>query len=128
MIPFIIRIAVNAVALLVIANVSGGAIFVKSFGVALVVALVLGVANATVKPILMAIAKAMTCVLSCLTLGLWSLALSFLINGFLFWITAQYLDGIKIRGNSFWTACFVALALSVINSLATVFTRREDEK
>jgi uncharacterized membrane protein YvlD (DUF360 family) len=62
-----------------------------------------------------------------LTLGLWSLVLSFLINGFLFWLAAQVLVGFKIRDNSFWTACYGALALAVVNSLATVFTRREDK-
>ncbi|HEX8833778.1 MAG TPA: phage holin family protein [Abditibacteriaceae bacterium] len=128
MIGFVIRIVINAVALLAIARLSDSNILVKSFLAALVVALVLGVANATVKPILYGIAKTMTCALSCLTLGLWSLALSWLINGALFWLAAQYLDGFSIRNNNFWTALWGALALSIVNALATVFTRREKDE
>lgn len=114
--------------MLVIARISNGSIIVGSFFTALVVALILGLANATVKPMLLGLAKAMTCALSCLTLGLWSLALSFLMNGLMFWLAAQTLDGFKIRNNDFWTACWGALALAIVNALATVLTRRDDDK
>jgi putative membrane protein len=120
MISFLIRTVINAVALLIIANVSGGQIQVQSFFAAVVAALVLGVANAVVKPILQFIAGGMTCVLSCLTLGLWSLILSWLINGFLFWAAGQLLSGFIVKG--FWAALLGALALSIVNALATVFT------
>jgi putative membrane protein len=122
---FIIRTIINALALLVIANISGGQIIVRGFGAAVLVAVVLGLANAVVKPVLYAIAKTMTCVLTCVTLGLWSLILSWLINGLLFWGAAQLLQGFGVR--SFWAALWGALALSIVNALATVFTRREED-
>lgn len=127
MIGFLIRLAVNAVALIVIANASGGQILVTNFMHALIAALVLGLANAVVKPILQAVAGGMTCMLSCLTLGLWSLILSWLINALLFWGAGQLLDGFEVKG--FWPAMLGALALSIVNALATVFTRdHKDEK
>ena len=126
MIGFIIRTVINALALLVIANLSGGHIIVRSFGAAVLVAVVLGLANAVVKPILYAVAKAMTCVLTCVTLGLWSLILSWLINGLLFWLAAEFLQGFGVT--SFWAALWGALALSIVNALATVFTRQEKEE
>lgn len=125
MISFIIRTVINAVALLIIANVSGGQIQVKGFTAAVIAALVLGLANAVVKPILYAAAKAMTCVLSCLTLGLWSLALSWLINGLLFYVAGQLLDGFVVKG--FGAALWGALALSIVNALATVLTRQDED-
>ena len=128
MLAFFLRIAINAIALLAIGRLSGGAIVIGSFGTALIVAAVLGVANATVKPVLLSIAKGMTRALSCLTLGLWSLALSFLMNGLMFWGAAQWFDGFRIYHNSFWTACWGALVLSCVNALATVFTRRDDDE
>jgi putative membrane protein len=125
MIAFLIRTVISAVALLVIANVSGGQIVVSNFVSALIAAVVLGLANAVVKPILQFIAGSMTCVLSCLTLGLWSLILSWLINGFLFWLAGQVLDGFVVKG--FWPALLGALALSIVNALATVFTSKDKD-
>ena len=125
MIGFIIRTVINALALLVIANLSDGHIVVRGFVAAVLVALVLGLANAVVKPILYAVAKAMTCVLTCVTLGLWSLILSWLINGLLFWAAAELIDGFDVT--DFWAALWGALALSIVNALATVFTRREKD-
>lgn len=127
MIAFIIRTALSAVALLVIANLSNGAITITNFGTALVVAVILGLANAVVKPILMAIAGSMTCVLSCLTLGLWSLVLSCLINGLIFYLAGQSLvPGFAVKG--FVPALYGALALSIVNAVASSLTRRDTQR
>ena len=125
MISFIIRTVINAVALLVIASVSGGYIVIENYIAAFVAAVVLGLANAVVKPILFGIAKTMTCVLSCLTLGLWSLVLSWLINGLLFYAAGQFVPGFSVKG--FWPPLWGALALSIVNAVATVLTSRDKE-
>jgi putative membrane protein len=126
MIGFFIRTAIGAAALLAIASFSNGNISVNGLVAALIAALVLGVANALVKPILMAIAGGMTCVLSCLTLGLWSLALSWLVNALLFWVVGNMGFGFQVK--TFAAALWGALALSLVNALATVFTRSDKEK
>jgi len=123
MIAFGIRVLINAVALLLIAGASNKYIIVTDFGGALWAALVLGVANAVVKPILQGIAGAVTCVLSCITLGLWSLALSWLLNAFLFYQVGQLLNGFEVKG--FWPAMWGALALSIVNALATTLIDRK---
>jgi putative membrane protein len=125
MIAFLIRLAINAAGLLFIANLSGKAIRVDNFTAALIAALVLGVANATVKPILYGIAKSMTCALSCLTLGLWSLFLSWLLNAALFYAAGKYLPGFHVEG--FGAAMWGALALSIVNALATALTGKDDK-
>ncbi len=120
MIAFFIRTAISAVGLLLIANFVDG-IRIQSYGVALLAAIVLGLANATVKPILYAIAAGATCALSCLTLGLWSLILSWLINALLFYVAGIVLKpGFTVDG--FGPALMGALLLSIVNALATALT------
>ncbi len=122
MTAFLIRTAINAGGLLLITQILAG-VKVTDFKAALIAALVLGLANATVKPILQGIAESMTCVLSCLTLGLWSLVLSWLINAALFYAAGQYLPGFRVE--KFSTALIGALLLSICNALATVLTRKD---
>ena len=126
MISFLVRIAVNAVALLIIAGMSGGAIAFNGFGNAVLAAFVLGIANAVVKPILQMIAESMTCVLSCLTLGLSSLLISWLINALLFYAAGNTLGLFEVE--SFWAAMLGALALSIVNAVVGAFTSKDDKK
>jgi putative membrane protein len=114
------------VALLAIAQLSDGTIAFKGFGQAVLAAIVLGLANAIVKPLLQMIAESMTCVLSCLTLGLSSLIISWLINGFLFYAAGNYLGLFEVKG--FWPPMLGALALSIVNALVGAFTSKDDKK
>jgi putative membrane protein len=125
MIAFLIRTAINAGGLLLITQILPG-VKVTNFTAALIAALVLGVANATVKPILQAVAESATCVLSCLTLGLWSLVLSWLINALLFYGAGQYLSGFHV--DKFTTALIGALLLSICNAVATALTHKDKKK
>lgn len=124
MLGFFIRLAVSAAALLLLAHYSGGQIAVKGAGDAAIAALVLGLANALVKPVLEFVLQAITFPLSCLTLGLWSLALSVLLNGAMFYLVAYLLQGFDVR--SFPAALVGALVLSAVNALASGLTRRRD--
>ena len=126
MIGFLIRTAVSAFTLLVIAQLSHGQIVVQGFVAAVLAALAIGVANAIVKPILEALAGGMTCLLSCLTLGLWSLVLSWLISGLMFYVAGQLVPGFAVK--SFLPALYGALALAIVNSLATVLTRKQPQR
>jgi putative membrane protein len=121
-----LRTAINAVGLLIIAGLSDGQIIFHGFGQAVIAAIVLGIANALVKPILQSIAEGATCVLSCLTLGLSSLLISWLINGFLFYAVGHYLKLFEVKG--FWPPILGALALSIINGIASALTKdKKDE-
>lgn len=117
MFPFLIRLILSALALLGIAKISGGAIAISSFTAALLAALILGLVNAFIKPILEFVAQALTLPLSCLTLGLWSLVLSWIINGLMFWFVASFVEGFSVK--SFGAALLGALALSLVNALAS---------
>ena len=125
MISFLIRLVISALALLVIANISGGAIAVSSLGVALVAALVLGLANAFVKPVLEFVAQALTLPLSCITLGLWSLVLSWLLNGLMFYVVGEVVKGFTVR--NFGAALVGSLVLSGVNAIASGLVRERKD-
>ncbi len=76
----------------------------KTFGTALLVAVVLGLLNTIVRPILLIL----TLPVNLLTLGLFT----FVINGFVFWLAAQFVDGFSV--SSFGWAILAALLYSVI--------------
>ena len=121
MLSFLIRLVIGALALLGIANLTGGAISVDRIGAALIAALVLGLVNAFIKPILEFIAQALTLPLSCLTLGLWSLILSWMINGLMFLGVAKLVNGFNVNG--FGAALLGALLMSIVNALSSALVR-----
>ncbi|HEX9997156.1 MAG TPA: phage holin family protein [Abditibacterium sp.] len=125
MLSFLIRLVLSAAALFFIAGASQGTIQVKSAGAAIIAALVLGIANALVKPILMFVAGILTLPLSCITLGLWNLVLSLLLNAALFYGAGQLLEGFEVRG--FWPAILGAIAMSIVNSLASALFSEKDK-
>jgi putative membrane protein len=96
--------AINAGVLLLLPYIVP-AVYVRSLWVALMVALVLGLLNTIVRPILFVLTLPITVV----TLGLFI----FVINGLMFWLTAQLLPGFEVRG--FWWAVLAALIFSLIS-------------
>jgi putative membrane protein len=95
---------INAVALLAVAYLMPS-IMVASFTTALVAALVLGLVNAVIRPILILLTLPATI----LTLGLFI----FVINGLLFWFVGSYLQGFTVAG--FWAGVFGAIVYSLIS-------------
>jgi len=96
----------NAVALLVVAYILPG-ITVASFGSALIAALVLGLLNTLVKPLLIVLTLPITIV----TLGLFLLAL----NALVFWFAGSILKGFQVEG--FWWAVIGAIVYSLVSGL-----------
>lgn len=96
----------NAVALLAVAFVLPG-IVIASFWSAMMAALVLGLINALVKPLLILLTLPITIV----TMGIFLLVL----NALLFWFAGSLFKGFQVQG--FWWAVIGALLYSVISSL-----------
>ena len=80
-------------------------IHVSSFGVALIGALLIGLLNALIRPILIIL----TLPINILTLGLFT----FVINGLLFWLAAYFIPGFTVGG--FWSAFWGALVYMLIS-------------
>jgi putative membrane protein len=115
MIKFILYFVVMAAVMLGLAHVLPG-FEIASFGSALIAAIVLGLMNAIVKPILFVITLPFTI----LTLGLFL----FVLNAIVLWLTALLVPGFRIHG--FLTALLAALILSVVGMIWKSATRKTD--
>jgi putative membrane protein len=85
----IVRWLLLAAALLLVANLYPG-VTVSGFGVAMIAALVLGLLNTLVRPLLVLLTLPVTLI----TLGLFL----FVINALMFWAAAKLLDGFEVTG------------------------------
>lgn len=98
------RLLINVLAILLIAHIVPG-ISVDTFITALVVALVLGIINLTLKPLLLLL----TFPLTVLTLGLFV----FVVNALLLWFIANIIEGFTIT--SFIPALIGSVIISVVS-------------
>ena len=115
MLSLLLRWIVNAGALLLVAYLYPG-VHVQDFVTALVAALVLGLVNALIRPILVILTLPVTL----LTLGLFI----FVINGLLFWWVGSFVDGFHVSG--FWAGFFGAIVYSLISwLLASLLPRKQ---
>jgi putative membrane protein len=99
---------INALALLALPYLLDS-IRIDNFYTALIVALVLGLVNAVLRPVLVLLTLPVTL----LTLGLFI----FVINGLLFWFVASFIEGFSVAG--FWPAVFGAIIYSVLSWLCS---------
>jgi putative membrane protein len=95
---------INAVALAAVAYLMPS-VSIDSAGAALAAALVLGLVNALVRPVLVLLTLPVTV----LTLGLFI----FVINGLLFWGVGSFVSGFHVAG--FWSGVFGAIIYSLIS-------------
>jgi len=100
------RWLVNALLLMLIPYIVTS-VEIKNFYTALVTALVLGLVNAVIRPILILL----TLPINILTLGLFTL----IINGLMFWFVASFVKGFEIPG--FWAAFWAALVYSILSAI-----------
>lgn len=97
---------INALALFLVAYLLPG-VHVAGFGAALIAAIVLGLVNSVIRPILVVLTIPVTIV----TLGLFL----FVINGLMFWMVGSILNGFQVDG--FWWAMLGAIIYSVISTI-----------
>jgi putative membrane protein len=103
---FLLHLVLTAIALLVVANVVSG-VQVSGLASALIGALILGLVNAFVRPVMILLTLPLTIV----TLGLFL----FVVNALMFWLVAALVPGFQIRG--FGAALLGSLLLTVLNIL-----------
>jgi putative membrane protein len=104
---------INALALLALPYLMRS-VTVSDFGTALVAALVLGLVNTLIRPVLVLLTLPVTLV----SMGLFILV----INAFLFWLVAQVIEGFHVA--SFGSAFLAAILYSVISwALSTLILK-----
>lgn len=101
--------ALNTVALMLVPEVVTS-ITVQSWTAALLFALLLGLVNASIKPVLLLL----TLPISVLTLGIFALV----INALAFWAVSGLVGGVTVPG--FWAAFFGALVYSILCTLVSL--------
>jgi putative membrane protein len=109
---FVTRFLLNGLAVFAAAYLLPG-VDVDGYSIALVVALVLSIANAVVKPILVILTIPITIV----TLGLFLLVINAIIIELADWLV----DGFEVNG--FWWALLCSLILSIFNSMIDDLTK-----
>jgi putative membrane protein len=111
----LIRLLINAVALWAAVRLVPGVSFTGDGRLLLVVALIFGVLNASLKPLLLIL----TLPFLVLTLGLFT----FVLNAFLLWTTSELSGamGLGFHVNGFWSAFTGALVVSAISILLSMF-------
>ncbi|MBU1348558.1 phage holin family protein [Patescibacteria group bacterium] len=100
----LIRFILNALAVMAAAYIVPG-ISVRNFWAALIAALVIGLANALVRPVLLLLTLPITIV----TLGLFTLV----INALMFWLAAVLVSGFTVVG--FWAAFWGAIVFWLVS-------------
>lgn len=104
MTAFLLHLIVTAALLLLVANLVRG-VQVEGWGAALIGALVLGLVNAVVRPVMVLLTLPFTI----LTFGLFLLV----VNALMLWLVAALVPGIRIQG--FGAALIGSLVLSLLN-------------
>jgi len=112
---FLLRFVINAAALGVAAWLLPG-IEVDDVQALLLAALIFGLANAFIKPILAFV----TCPLMILTLGLFTLVLNALMMGLTSWVAEQLEIGFRVE--DFWDAFLGAIIVSLVSWGLSQFT------
>ncbi len=110
----IIHLLVSALAIIVSAYLIPGA--TVTFTGAVVLAIVLGIINIFIKPIVKLIALPITI----LTLGLFSLV----INALFIILASEIVPGFSVSG--FWTAFWFSIVLSLVNAFFGLFKDKDE--
>lgn len=122
-VDFLLRVLLNAVGLAVaVLLVDGIQVNAETtagkVGTYLLVGLIVGIVNATIRPIV----TVLSCPLTLLTLGLFALV----VNALLFWLSAAVSDkaGVPFRVDGFWSAFWGAIVVGLVSWALSLVVRR----
>ena len=111
---FILKLLLNAVAVFVLAEILNG-VYVDDYITSILVAVVLSILNALVKPILVILTLPVTI----LSLGLFL----FIINALIILLADRLIDGFSVDG--IWTALLFSILLCILQSLLHSFLKSD---
>ena len=112
----LIRFAINAVSIYITSLVVPG-IHIEGWEAILGAALLFGVVNAVIKPIV----SMVTCLVQIITLGLFTLVINALMLLLTAWVARQLGLGFTVDG--FWSAFFGAILISLVSTALSFFPR-----
>lgn len=103
---FLINLLLSSLAVFASASIIPG-VTVNSFGTSIVVAIILGVVNAVIRPLLVLL----TLPINIMTLGLFSLV----INAAMVMLVDAMISGFSVEG--FWSALIFSIVLSIVGAV-----------
>ena len=110
----IVRLLITAISAFLLSKVLTGVQF-ESFGSTIIFAVVLGILNVFVKPILSILSLPITII----TLGLFS----FVINACMILLTDYFMDSMFVEG--FWWALLFSILLSIVSSVFSMIFEKD---
>jgi len=108
-VPFLVRMGVTAIAMLLIGYLLPGVILVEGVMAALAAAFILGLINAFIRPLFVVL----TLPISVITLGLFLLV----INGLFLLLVGWIVPGFHVNG--FWGAVAGSILISIVSGILT---------
>ncbi|MFZ9031021.1 MAG: phage holin family protein [Robiginitalea sp.] len=111
---FILRLLLSALAVVLLSNILPG-VHVATFGIAVIVALVLSLLNFLVKPLLIILTLPVTII----TFGLFLLV----VNALIILMASGLVSGFTVDG--FWWALLFSLLLSLVQSILFAFLKED---
>jgi putative membrane protein len=114
---FLVRLLINAAALWVATHIVPGIAYQGRWTSLLIVALVFGVLNASVRPLI----RVLTLPLLILTLGLFTLVINALMLMLTGWFSDRLNLGFHVAG--FWPAFWGGLVVSIVSLTLSIFVR-----
>lgn len=121
MFRFLIRLVVNAVAIWAAVQLVPDLNYAGSTASLLLVALVFGIVNALVRPLLLLL----TCPFIILTLGLFVLVINTIMLSLTVWLSSIFDLGLTSTG--FWATFLGALVISIVSSLINLLIKDDNE-
>ena len=121
MFRFLIRLVVNAVSIWAAVQLVPGLNYEGSTASLLLVALVFGIVNALVRPLLLLL----TCPFIILTLGLFVLVVNTIMLSLTVWLSSVFDLGLTSTG--FWTTFLGALVVSIVSSIINLIIKDNNE-
>lgn len=117
---FLLRLLINAAALWVAVHIVPGIRYTGDLGPLLVVALIFGLLNAFIRPLL----KLLSLPIIILTLGLFAL----LINAFMLWLTGRLSGafGIPFQVDGCLAAIFGSIIVSIVSAILSMLLPEPD--
>jgi putative membrane protein len=125
MVNLVLRIVINAVALYVAARILGENMqLADSAGGLLIVAVIFGLVNALIKPVV----TILTCPFNILTLGLFTFVINALMLMLTGWITEQLFGDGLVSTQGFWWALVAGIIISIVSTILSMFLSDGDKR
>jgi putative membrane protein len=123
MTKLLIRLGINAIALWAAIELVPGLSYEGDWVTLLVIALIFGVVNALVRPLLILL----TCPLIVVTLGLFVLVVNTIMLSLTIWLSNDLLNQ-SFTTTGFWATFFGALVISIVSGVLSLLLKDDNER